>query len=195
LPSKLIKYISISFFFLIISCGIDNSKFIGTITNDYKPLPQFNLIDQNNDSVDQNSFESKSLLITFLYSSCKTECPAVLNDLFTIKDILSLKSDELQVVIFSIDPLESSANVKNILNKYQLEIESLSYLMGTKEQLKPIWQYFYVPVGNVVTNKANSNLILHSTPAYLISPKESISLIYTEFDIKAIKSDLDVLVD
>ena len=195
MPSKLIKYISISFFFLIISCGIDNSKFIGTITNDYKPLPQFNLIDQNNDSVDQNSFESKSLLITFLYSSCKTECPAVLNDLFTIKDILSLKSDELQVVIFSIDPLESSANVKNILNKYQLEIESLSYLMGTKEQLKPIWQYFYVPVGNVVTNKGNSNVILHSTPAYLISPNDSISLIYTEFDIQAIKSDLDALVD
>ena len=49
----------------MISCGIDNSKFMGTITNDYKPLPEFNLIDQNNDSFDQNSFESKSLLITF----------------------------------------------------------------------------------------------------------------------------------
>ena len=112
----------------MISCGIDNSKFMGTITNDYKPLPEFNLIDQNNDSFDQNSFESKSLLITFLYSSCKTECPAVLNDLFTIKDSLILKSDKLQVIIFSIDPLESAANVKDILNKYQLDIESLSYL-------------------------------------------------------------------
>ena len=195
MSSKLIKYISISLFFFIISCGIDNSKFIGTITNDYKPLPEFNLINQNNDSFDQNSFESKSLLITFLYSSCKTECPAVLNDLFTIKDSLILKSDKLQVIIFSIDPLESAANVKDILNKYQLDIESLSYLMGTKEQLKPIWQYFYVPVGNVVTNKENSNVIIHSTPAYLISPNDSISLIYTEFDIQAIKSDLDALVD
>ena len=52
-----------------------------------------------------------------------------------------------------------------------------------------------MPVGNVVTNKENSNVIIHSTPAYLISPNDSISLIYTEFDIQAIKSDLDALVD
>ncbi len=181
-------------FFLLFSssCFIDNTKFIGTVSKAYKPLPSFNLIDQNNNNMNDQSISADNLLIIFLYSDCKTECPAALNDLNSIKDIIDTNSDKLAVIVFSIDPNESIENVNAVLTKYKLN-SSITYLNGSKDELKDIWQYFYVPVGRVETKQSDLNLILHSIPVYIISRDNEITLIYTEFNIDSIRTDLNNL--
>ena len=182
------------FFFLFFSssCFIDNTKFIGTVSKAYKPLPSFNLIDQNNNNINDQSILPDNLLIVFLYSNCKTECPVALNDINSIKDIIDTNSDKLAVIVFSIDPNESIENVNTVLTKYKLN-SSITYLTGNKDELKDIWQYFYVPVGRVETKQSDLNLILHSIPAYIISRDNETTLIYTEFNIDSIRTDLNKL--
>ncbi len=187
---QVIKY-TVSFSLLLfIACSIDNTKYIGTVSKEYKPLPNFDLTNQNDNQINQNSFGSKAILITFMYTDCKTECPSALNDILSIRDIITEKKDRLQILIFSIDPNENYIDVKNTLSKYQLDLD-VTYLVGNKDKLQPIWDYFYVPVGNVETKRNDLTLILHSIPAYLVLPEKNTTLIYTEFNIDSILTDLN----
>ena len=187
---QVIKY-TVSFSLLLfIACSIDNTKYIGTVSKEYKPLPNFDLTNQNDNQINQNSFGSKAILITFMYTDCKTECPSALNDILSIRDIITENKDRLQILIFSIDPNENYIDVKNTLSKYQLDLD-VTYLVGNKDKLKPIWDYFYVPVGNVETKRTDLTWILHSIPAYLVLPEKNTTLIYTEFNIDSILTDLN----
>ena len=187
---QVIKY-TVSFSLLLfIACSIDNTKYIGTVSKEYKPLPNFDLRNQNDNQINQNSFGSKVILVTFMYTDCKTECPSALNDILSIRDIITENKDRLQILIFSIDPNENYIDVKNTLSKYQLDLD-VTYLVGNKDKLQPIWDYFYVPVGNVETKRNDLTLILHSIPAYLVLPEKNTTLIYTEFNIDSILTDLN----
>ncbi|MFL2763170.1 MAG: SCO family protein [Dehalococcoidia bacterium] len=154
-------------------------------------LPHFDLVDQNNNEINDNSFGDKAILVTFMYTDCKTECPSALNDILSIRNTITENEDRFHVVIFSIDPNENYIDVKNTLSKYQLELDSITYAVGEKADLKPIWDYFYVPVGNVETKRSDLTWILHSIPAYLVLPNKNTTLIYTEFNIDSILTDLN----
>ncbi len=187
---QVIKYTVPLLLLLFIACSIDNTKYIGTVSKEYKPLPNFDLRNQNDNQINQNSFGSKVILVTFMYTDCKTECPSALNDILSIRDIITENKDRLQILIFSIDPNENYIDVKNTLSKYQLDLD-VTYLVGNKNKLKPIWDYFYVPVGNVETKRTDLTWILHSIPAYLVLPEKNTTLIYTEFNIDSILTDLN----
>ncbi len=187
---QVIKYTVPLLLLLFIACSIDNTKYIGTVSKEYKPLPNFDLRNQNDNQINQNSFGSKVILVTFMYTDCKTECPSALNDILSIRDIITENKDRLQILIFSIDPNENYIDVKNTLSKYQLDLD-VTYLVGNKDKLKPIWDYFYVPVGNVETKRTDLTWILHSIPAYLVLPEKNTTLIYTEFNIDSILTDLN----
>ena len=153
-------------------------------------LPEFNFQNQNGVYISDSDFASKLVLVTFMYTNCKTECPAALNELKNFEKIRNEYNDELNIIIFSIDPVnDTQLQIKNLLNKYEL-INSLDYLIADKYDLKVIWEHFYVPVAHVQSKSLKDNLILHSIPAYLISNQNKFTLIYTEFDIDSIKVDI-----
>jgi len=125
-----------------------------------------------------------------MYSECKTECPSALNDLKNFETIRNDYKDELNIIIFSIDPEnDTQSQVNRLLKQYELS-NSLDYLIGNKDELKVIWEHFYVPVANIESKSLKGNLILHSMPAYLISETNEFTLIYTEFDIDSISVDI-----
>ena len=66
-------------------------------------LPEFNFQNQNGVYISDADFSSKLVLVTFMYSNCKTECPSALND---------LKIFENMFVIFS-----KKQKSKNVISK------------------------------------------------------------------------------
>ena len=114
-------------------------------------------------------------------------------DIGTGKDLNEYIINNKQIsyhLIDILDPNENYIDVKNTLSKYQLDLD-VTYLVGNKDKLKPIWDYFYVPVGNVETKRTDLTWILHSIPAYLVLPEKNTTLIYTEFNIDSILTDLN----
>ena len=53
---QVIKYTVPLLLLLFIACSIDNTKYIGTVSKEYKPLPNFDLRNQNDNQINQNSF-------------------------------------------------------------------------------------------------------------------------------------------
>ncbi len=186
----IIKIFPIFIFFILSACIFNNTNYVGIKSKTDLYLPEFNFQNQNGVYVSDIDFKSELTLVTFMYSDCTTECPSALNDLKNFQIIRDDYKDELNIIIFSIDPEnDTESGVNSLLMKYELN-NSVNYLIGDKDELKVIWEYFYVPVANIESKSLKGNLILHSIPAYLISERNEFTLIYTEFDIDSISEDI-----
>lgn len=186
----IIKIFPIFIFFILSACIFNNINYVGIKSKTDLYLPEFNFQNQNGVYVSDIDFKSELTLVTFMYSDCTTECPSALNDLKNFEMIRNDYKDELNIIIFSIDPEnDTESEVNSLLMKYELN-NSVNYLIGDKDELKVMWEYFYVPVANIESKSLKGNLILHSIPAYLISERNEFTLIYTEFDIDSISEDI-----
>ena len=186
----IIKIFPIFIFFILSACIFNNTNYVGIKSKTDLYLPEFNFQNQNGVYVSDIDFKSELTLVTFMYSGCTTECPSALNDLKNFEMIRNDYKDELNIIIFSIDPEnDTESEVNSLLMKYELN-NSVNYLIGDKDELKVMWEYFYVPVANIESKSLKGNLILHSIPAYLISERNEFTLIYTEFDIDSISEDI-----
>ena len=186
----IIKIFPIFIFFILSACIFNNTNYVGIKSKTDLYLPEFNFQNQNGVYVSDIDFKSELTLVTFMYSDCTTECPSALNDLKNFEIIRDDYKDELNIIIFSIDPEnDTESEVNSLLMKYELN-NSVNYLIGDKDELKVMWEYFYVPVANIESKSLKGNLILHSIPAYLISERNEFTLIYTEFDIDSISEDI-----
>jgi len=186
----IIKIFPIFIFFILSACIFNNTNYVGIKSKTDLYLPEFNFQNQNGVYVSDIDFKSELTLVTFMYSDCTTECPSALNDLKNFETIRNQYKDELNIIIFSIDPRnDTELQINNLLKKYELN-DSLDYLIGDKDDLKVIWEHFYVPVANVESKSLKESLVLHSIPAYLISDINKFTLIYTEFDIDSIRVDI-----
>ena len=186
----IIKIFPIFIFFILSACIFNNTNYLGIKSKTDLYLPEFNFQNQNGVYVSDIDFKSELTLVTFMYSDCTTECPSALNDLKNFEMIRNDYKDELNIIIFSIDPEnDTESEVNSLLMKYELN-NSVNYLIGDKDELKVMWEYFYVPVANIESKSLKGNLILHSIPAYLISERNEFTLIYTEFDIDSISEDI-----
>ena len=186
----IIKIFPIFIFFILSACIFNNTNYVGIKSKTDLYLPEFNFQNQNGVYVSDIDFKSELTLVTFMYSDCTTECPSALNDLKNFEMIRNDYKDELNIIIFSIDPEnDTESGVNSLLMKYELN-NSVNYLIGDKDELKVMWEYFYVPVANIESKSLKGNLILHSIPAYLISETNEFTLIYTEFDIDSISEDI-----
>ena len=186
----IIKIFPIFIFFILSACIFNNTNYVGIKSKTDLYLPEFNFQNQNGVYVSDIDFKSELTLVTFMYSDCTTECPSALNDLKNFEKIRNDYKDELNIIIFSIDPEnDTESEVNSLLMKYELN-NSVNYLIGDKDELKVMWEYFYVPVANIESKSLKGNLILHSIPAYLISERNEFTLIYTEFDIDSISEDI-----
>ena len=191
----IIKIFPIFIFFILSACIFNNTNYVGIKSKTDLYLPEFNFQNQNGVYVSDIDFKSELTLVTFMYSDCTTECPSALNDLKNFEMIRNDYKDELNIIIFSIDPEnDTESEVNSLLMKYELN-NSVNYLIGDKDELKVIWEYFYVPVANIESKSLKGNLILHSIPAYLISERNEFTLIYTEFDIDSISEDIKNLLN
>ena len=186
----IIKIFPIFILLILAACIFNNTNYVGIKSKVDLYLPVFSFQNQNGIYVSDSDFKSELLLVTFMYSECKTECPSALNDLKNFETIRYDYKDELNIIIFSIDPEnDTQSQVNRLLKQYELS-NSLDYLIGNKDELKVIWEHFYVPVANIESKSLKGNLILHSMPAYLISETNEFTLIYTEFDIDSISVDI-----
>ena len=186
----IIKIFPIFIFFILSACIFNNTNYVGIKSKTDLYLPEFNFQNQNGVYVSDIDFKSELTLVTFMYSDCTTECPSALNDLKNFEMIRNDYKDELNIIIFSIDPEnDTESEVNSLLMKYELN-NSVNYLIGDKDELKVMWEYFYVPVANIESKSLKGNLILHSIPAYLISERNEFTLIYTEFDMDSISEDI-----
>jgi protein SCO1 len=117
-----------------------------SFTPPLEPPPDFRLRDQEGRWQRPSDHRGKVLVITFLYSTCPDLCPKQATEVGEAVGKLGGKG--VHVLGVSVDPAgDNASRAKGFLQRNGLEGGPVSYLLGTRAQLAPVWAaYGIVPV-------------------------------------------------
>ena len=126
-----------------------------------RAAPAFALRDQHGRRVTLASLRGRPIALTFLDSLCKSSCPIEGRMLaFAIGQVGGVPRPQLLVV--SVDPGgDTPRSVAQAALKWRLPAGTI-WLLGTRAQLKPVWDAYQITVEPV------SGDIVHSTAVYLL---------------------------
>jgi protein SCO1/2 len=105
----------------------------------------FTLSDQNGHRTSLRRARGDVVVMTFIYSSCRDLCPAEGN---VVADGVGRVGGGVQTYVISVDPIgDTPARVKEWLMRRDLPDATSHYLIGSRRQLRPVWQaYGIVPL-------------------------------------------------
>ncbi len=107
--------------------------------------PAFSLKDQDGKVVSLASLRGRTVVASFLYSTCQDTCPVTAQQIRLALDELGGAARDVPTLAISVDPPpaggDTALNAKRFLNKQSLT-GRMDFLLGTRAQLKPIWDFF-----------------------------------------------------
>ncbi len=148
--------------FLATACGPSPLK--GTDLGKER-APGFRLTDHHGNRVSLTDFRGKVTVLTFLYTTCMDECPLIAAKLRTAADQLGDTMNQVAYIAVSTDPEnDTPVAVQQFLQQHRLEKE-LRYLIGTREQLQPVWTSYYI---GTASNSSRVKTITHAARVIVI---------------------------
>jgi protein SCO1/2 len=111
----------------------------GAARPDGMRMPAFSLADQDGNAVTQASVSGRPAVVTFLYSTCEDTCPATTQ---SIRGALDRLGRDVPVLAFSVDPANDTPRRARAFLLEQSMTGRMQFLLGTREQLAPIWEAF-----------------------------------------------------
>ena len=126
----------------------------------------FELLDQDRNSITNNSFPNKFKIIYFGFTFCPDVCPMGLTTISEALDSLGTKAQHIQPIFITLDPLRDTAEV---LKSYRENFhESIIFLTGTEEQIRSVAKLYKVYFQK--TNDNDDYLIDHSAITFIMAP-------------------------
>ena len=141
-------------------------------TSPPRPAPiggPFTLTAANGETITDQSFRGRYVLIYFGYTSCQDVCPLTLNAVAEALDVLGPKASRLQPLFVTVDP---QRDTPEILRRYVADFsDRLLGLTGTPDQLRRMRQEYRV-TSTVHPGRTGSvgYTVDHSSVLYLLGP-------------------------
>ncbi|QQE78464.1 redoxin domain-containing protein [Alicyclobacillus sp. SO9] len=138
-----------------------------------RPAPNFTLTNQFGKKVSLSQFKGKTVILSFIDSTCHAICPLTTEDIKTAVHLLGPKAQKnIQIIGVNANPKSTSVAA---VKKYSIEhgmLHSWQYLTGSSTQLHKVWKDYYVYSGVV------NGQIDHTPALYVIGPKGKEKLLY-----------------
>lgn len=154
------------------------------------PAPDFRLKDQFGREVSLSQFRGKPVVITFLYTRCTSVCPQIADRLYATMSGLGKDASRVAMLAVSVDPRgDTQTSAMHFSNAHKLT-RFWHYLLGTHEQLDPIWMEYNVDAQAVTA----PGVVQYSTALYVIDKegRERV-LLDDDFTPQQLEGDLHVL--
>ena len=140
------------------------------VTSSGQPLVggDFQLVNQDGQTVDQTLLNGKWSLVFFGFTYCPEFCPTTLAEMAVVQQRLGEKAKDLQIVFVSVDPQRDTPQaLKDYLSSDGFPKETIG-LTGTPEQVATAakaYRAFYQKVG-----EGEGYTMNHSLTVYLMGP-------------------------
>jgi protein SCO1/2 len=117
------------------------SRFEGSIMPGGVRAPDFSLRDERGRTVAMRAFRGRPVIVTFLYTTCDETCPTMAQ---TVKGALNdLKSDVPAIAVAVDPPRDTAQQALRFLSKQRV-LGRLSFVLGSRAQLQPVWKGFAI---------------------------------------------------
>jgi protein SCO1/2 len=118
-----------------------SSPFEGALLPPGVRAPNFSLRDQDGRRVTMSEYRGKPVVVTFLYSHCKTECPVQAQQ---IKGALDDLGHDVPALAISVDPARDKPRSVDHFNAEQGVTGRLRWVLGREGQLRRLWKGFAI---------------------------------------------------
>ena len=148
-----------------------------------KRAPAFSLVDQDGRRIGLRSLRGHPVLVTFLDSRCKRECPVEGRVLGNV--LRKLNRTQAVVLIVSVDPwADTTASVREFAARAHWRGD-WHWLLGRKAALAPVWRAFGIGVKRVPGD------VLHQVALYVVDGEGDLRSAYLfPFSAEAVTSDV-----
>ncbi|HLS30714.1 MAG TPA: SCO family protein [Flavobacteriaceae bacterium] len=97
--------------------------------------PEFQLVNQHNDTISQLDYEGKVYVVEFFYTSCPTICPIMNQNLIEVAEEFK-NNDNFGIASFSIDPKrDTPETLKEYADKHKIIHPHWNLLTGEREKI------------------------------------------------------------
>jgi protein SCO1/2 len=154
------------------------------------PAPDFQLKDQFGNPISLAQFKGKPVVLTFLYTHCPDVCPLTAEKLHATMLNLGKDAQRVAVLAVSMDPKGDTAAAAQNFSKVHKMIDYWHYLIGTHDQLAPVWASYSVDAQAATS----SGSVSHSSAVYVIDKQgHERVLLDNDFSSSQLAADLKLL--
>lgn len=163
--------------------------------SDFHQIPDFQLVNQEGDSVSQKELVNKIYVANFFFTTCPGICPQMTANL----DVLQkeyLEDDEIMLISHSVTPGRDSVGVlKSYATKRGIDSKKWFLLTGDREQIYNLGRNAYFVEENMGLEKTVDDF-LHTENFVLIDKQKHIRGIYNglqKISIEQLIADIETL--
>lgn len=132
-------------------------------------LPEFTLVDQNQQAFDRAAMEGSVSVSAFVFTHCKSTCPRITAHMKGLQTRLS-DVPSVQFVSVSVDPRNDTPEViKAYMTKNELDERNWRFVTGDEAAIRHVVvEGFRVPIGDEDSRAAGADDIMHSNSFVLV---------------------------
>ena len=138
-------------------------------------LPEFSLVDQNEQTFDRASMEGRLSVSAFVFTHCRSSCPRITAHM---KGLQSRLSDvpSVQFVSVSVDPRNDTPEVIiAYMTKNELDESNWRFVTGEEEAIRRVVvDGFRVGLGDADSEAAGAEEIMHSNSFVLVDQEAQV---------------------
>ncbi len=152
------------------------SEFNGVLLEE--PAYDFELTTVGGKRVKLSDFKGKLVFIFFGYTHCPDVCPAALQNLAKMMELLDPKErEQVQVIMISVDPERDKPNVVDEYAKYFYP--TFVGLTGSLDEIKEVAKRYKAFFKKAEGESASGYLVDHTAYVYLIDKAGNLKLLYS----------------
>lgn len=134
------------------------------------------------------SMRGKAVFVTFVYTHCPNVCPLIVSGLAAAQRALGPAAARVRFVAVTVDPRRDTPVAVKAFLTTRGALGRMYYLLGTRDQLEPIWKAWHVTIS------FNQRVVTHSSVIYGISATGELKIVYpSNFNPAQIVHDASVL--
>ena len=140
---------------------------------DFRPVPAFELQDQNGQSFSQTQLQGKWSVIFFGFTNCPDVCPSTLNILQQAYERLGEHQKDVQVILVSVDPQrDSQQQRKDYIEYFHPDFLAIGEEDGGQgDKIKALTKSMYIHYETVANKESPADyLVDHSAAILIINP-------------------------
>lgn len=176
--------------------GTYTHKVKGELKTDtvYHIIPNFRVLDQDGDSISQDSFSGKIYVADFFFTSCPSICPITEANLLEVQKVYGQVPD-FKMISFSIDPRHDSVKVlRNYASRLGANTKQWYFVRGDEDQVDDLAQKGFMATAQ--KDSATPGGYLHSGAFMLIDKDKRVRGIYNGTDsteVRRLIHDIPIL--
>jgi protein SCO1 len=117
------------------------SRFEGAVMPKNLKAPDFELENQDGDTISMRDFRGEPVIVTFLYTTCEETCPVQAQ---TIRGALDELGEDVPAIAIAVDPPRDTPERARAFLSEQRALGRLDFVLGTRAELERLWDGYYV---------------------------------------------------